>query len=137
MPIARPVVRLLVFSSMSIVGCTALLPLRTSAIMIGNPKELVRTNARATLGDPIDEFPQVEGRSDISALEYHLTTDANMVVWFYRDRVMQVNLKEPDGQTLGVLPENYATRQPKSDDPRGYLITTNGVQTTLRPLYGR
>ena len=103
--------------------------------MIGNPKQLVRANTRATVGDPIEEFKQVEGDPDISAFEYHLTTDANMVVWFYRDRVMQVNLKEPGGQTLGVLPQNYATRQQQAGDPRGYLITSNGVQTTLRPLY--
>lgn len=113
--------------------------MHTSAVMIGASKQSTLNSLTHTLGKPIKQASYPKD-GELSAVQYRLTTDSNLVVWLYKDKVVQVSLKDPKISALGLPRADYQSidaETVKSDpqEPKGYFISDDGRETTIKPLY--
>jgi hypothetical protein len=116
-------------------GCAFLRPLHTSALILGNSKEQSVAALQCTVGQPTKKVTQFEGHPGLEAWEFSFTTDASIVIWFYNNQLVQVSLKRPADDALGLPFVDYKSQQRDLSIPRGYLVTNNGVKASIIPIY--
>jgi hypothetical protein len=126
----------------SCVGCATLLQDATaythSAFLpIGAPREKITPQVENILGKSIrDAYVDKNTEDELLLLEYNFTADYNLVLYYYKDRLIQADLHKHDEWKYPDYRADYKTAiEVSPGDVAGYLLMSNGKTASIKTLW--
>ena len=87
------------------------------------------------LGKPVRElYANKSAEDELLLLEYNFTVDYNLILCYYRNRLVQADLHKPGDWKYPDYKADYKTVTKDSPGPAGYLLANNGKTTSIKTL---
>jgi hypothetical protein len=137
------IVVLLIMILISCVGCATLaedmIAFTHSAFLpIGATKNEVDLQVDHILGKPIRElYADKNIEDELLAFEYNFTVDYNLVLYYYKNRLVQADLHKPGEYKYPDYRGDYktVTKDVPSGQIAGYLLTSSGKTASIKTLW--
>lgn len=107
----------------------------TAALMIGNSKDNVTSQAEHICGTPIMVGFGAKGTPDeIEVRRYKFWVNSDLVLFFYKDIFFQAGLIDTKSTTYPSVRNDYKEMNRQSPGPIGYLLTLQGKVASINPI---
>lgn len=107
----------------------------TAALMIGNSKDNVVSQAEHICGKPTGVAYAAKGTPDeFEVRRYKFWVDSDLVLYFYKDIFFQAGLIDPKSTTYPSVRNDYKEMDRQSPGPIGYLLTLQGKVASIKPI---
>lgn len=143
--IINPIVLIIVIlgSSITWAGCATILEdmttyTHTAFLAIGSHRDKITPQVEHILGKPIRELYMDKNTEDeLLLLEYNFTVDYNLVLYYYKNRLIQTDLHKPGEYKYPDYGSDYktVTKDVPPGHIAGYLLTSNGKTASIKTLW--
>ena len=103
------------------------------ALIVGETKEEIFATHHP--GNPKETVYLNKGTSEeVEVVRYAMWVDSDILLYFYKNRFIQVQLIDPNSSNIPDIREDYKTVEKGHSWPRGYILSSDGKTASIKTL---